>query len=410
MIKHILKRLALLIPTLFGVITLVFLMIALAPGDPARVMLGERANAEQIAQLRAELGLDKPLIQQYGLYLSRVVRLDLGKSIASGQQIAREIADRFPATIELAWYAMIFATIVGMLLGVTSAIRRNTWVDYTTMGGALVGVSMPVFWLGLVLIMVFSVWLNLLPTGGRMNIRYYFTPITNFYVLDGIILWIKEGTPKYLWSAIQHLLLPTIALGTIPLAIIARTTRSSMLEVLQQDYIKTARSAGIREKRVIYRYALKNALLPVITVIGLQFGLLLSGAILTETVFSWPGIGRWIYISIGARDYPAVQGGIIFISTFFVLINLAVDILYSVINPKIPYAVSWRESFMESSETMDIPRIKEPGTTGQETWYNLKKNKGAMTGLGIIIVIFILMAIFAPVISPHDPLEQQTSR
>ena len=244
MIKHILKRLALLIPTLFGVITLVFLMIALAPGDPARVMLGERANAEQIAQLRAELGLDKPLIQQYGLYLSRVVRLDLGKSIATGQQIAREIADRFPATIELAWYAMIFATIVGMLLGVTSAIRRNTWVDYTTMGGALVGVSMPVFWLGLVLIMVFSVWLNLLPTGGRMNIRYYFTPITNFYVLDGIILWIKEGTPKYLWSAIQHLLLPTIALGTIPLAIIARTTRSSMLEVLQQAYIKTARSAG----------------------------------------------------------------------------------------------------------------------------------------------------------------------
>jgi peptide/nickel transport system permease protein len=335
MIKHILKRLALLIPTLFGVITLVFLMIALAPGDPARIMLGERANAEQVAQLRAELGLDKPLIQQYGIYLGRVVRLDLGKSIASGQKIASEIADRFPATIELAWYAMIFATVLGVLLGVTSAIKRNTWVDYGTMGGALVGVSMPVFWLGLVLIMVFSVWLDLLPTGGRMNIRYYFTPITNFYVIDGIIMWFREGTPKYLVSAIQHLVLPTIALGTIPLAIIARTTRSSMLEVLQQDYIKTARSAGIKEKRVIYRYALRNALLPVITVIGLQFGLLLSGAILTETVFSWPGIGRWIYIAIGARDFPAVQGGIIFISTFFVLINLAVDILYSVVNPKI---------------------------------------------------------------------------
>jgi peptide/nickel transport system permease protein len=335
MIKHILKRLALLIPTLFGVITLVFFMIALAPGDPARIMLGERANAEQVAQLRVELGLDKPLIQQYGLYLSRVVRFDLGKSIASGQQVASEIAERFPATIELAWYAMIFATVFGILLGVTSAIRRNTWVDYTTMGGALVGVSMPVFWLGLVLIMIFSVWLNLLPTGGRMNIRFYFTPITNFYVIDGIILWIKEGTAKYLVSAIQHLILPTIALGTIPLAIIARTTRSSMLEVMQQDYIKTARSAGIKERRVIYRYALRNALLPVITVIGLQFGLLLSGAILTETVFSWPGIGRWLYIAIGARDYPAVQGGIIFVSAFFVLINLAVDILYSVVNPKI---------------------------------------------------------------------------
>jgi ABC-type dipeptide/oligopeptide/nickel transport system permease component len=230
---------------------------------------------------------------------------------------------------------MIFATIAGVILGVTSARKRNSWVDYTTMGGALVGVSMPVFWLGLVLIMIFSVWLDLFPTGGRMNIRYYFEPITNFYIIDGIILWITEGDPKFLTSAIQHLILPTIALGTIPLAIIARTTRSSMLEVLQQDYIKTARSAGIKERRVIYRYALRNALLPVITIIGLQFGLLLSGAILTETVFSWPGIGRWLYVAIGARDYPAVQGGIIFISAFFVLINLAVDILYSVINPKI---------------------------------------------------------------------------
>lgn len=335
MIKYILRRLGLLIPTLFGVVTLVFFMIALAPGDPARVMLGERANAEQLAQLREDLGLDKPLIQQYGLYLSRIVRFDLGESIISGQRVIDEIRARFTATIELAIWAMVFATIAGVILGVTSARKRNSWVDYTTMGGALVGVSMPVFWLGLVLIMIFSVWLDLFPTGGRMNIRYYFEPITNFYIIDGIILWITEGDPKFLTSAIQHLILPTIALGTIPLAIIARTTRSSMLEVLQQDYIKTARSAGIKERRVIYRYALRNALLPVITIIGLQFGLLLSGAILTETVFSWPGIGRWLYVAIGARDYPAVQGGIIFISAFFVLINLAVDILYSVINPKI---------------------------------------------------------------------------
>jgi len=211
----------------------------------------------------------------------------------------------------------------------------NSWIDYTTMGGALVGVSMPVFWLALVLIMIFSVQLNLLPTGGRMNIRYYFQPITNYYVIDGLILFIQTGDGKFLGSALQHLILPTIALGTIPLAIIARTTRSSMLEVLQQDYIKTARSAGINEQRVVYRYALRNALLPVITVIGLQFGLLLSGAILTETIFSWPGIGKWIYTSIGARDYPAVQGGIIFISIFFVLINLVVDILYTVINPRV---------------------------------------------------------------------------
>jgi len=285
MFKHIFKRLLLLLPTILGVVTLVFFMIALAPGDPARVMLGERANAEQVAKLRVELGLDKPLIQQYGLYLSRIVRLDLGKSIASGQQIASEIRDRFPATIELALWAMIFASVIGVVLGVTSAIRRNTWVDYTTMGGALVGVSMPVFWLGLVLIMIFSVWLDLLPTGGRINIRYFFTPITNFYVLDGLILWVTKGDPKFFISAVQHLILPTIALGTIPLAIIARTTRSSMLEVLQQDYIKTARSAGIKERRVIYRYALRNALLPVITVIGLQFGLLLPGAILLKQYF-----------------------------------------------------------------------------------------------------------------------------
>jgi peptide/nickel transport system permease protein len=335
MVKYIVKRLLLLIPTIFGVITLVFFMIALSPGDPARVMLGERASAEQLEKLRVELGLDKPLLVQYGIYLQRVVRFDLGKSIATGQRITDEIKSRLPATIELAIWAMIFASIMGIILGVTSARKRNSWIDYTTMGGALVGVSMPVFWLALVLIMIFSVQLNLLPTGGRMNIRYYFQPITNYYVIDGLILFIQTGDGKFLGSALQHLILPTIALGTIPLAIIARTTRSSMLEVLQQDYIKTARSAGINEQRVVYRYALRNALLPVITVIGLQFGLLLSGAILTETIFSWPGIGKWIYTSIGARDYPAVQGGIIFISLFFVLINLVVDILYTVINPRV---------------------------------------------------------------------------
>ncbi len=335
MVKYIIRRLLLLIPTIFGVITLVFFMIALSPGDPARVMLGERASAEQLEKLRVELGLDKPLLVQYGIYLQRVVRFDLGKSIATGQRITDEIKSRLPATIELAIWAMIFASIMGIILGVTSARKRNSWIDYTTMGGALVGVSMPVFWLALVLIMIFSVQLDLLPTGGRMNIRYYFQPITNYYVIDGLIIFIQTGDGKFLGSALQHIILPTIALGTIPLAIIARTTRSSMLEVLQQDYIKTARSAGINEQRVVYRYALRNALLPVITVIGLQFGLLLSGAILTETIFSWPGIGKWIYTSIGARDYPAVQGGIIFISIFFVLINLVVDILYTVINPRV---------------------------------------------------------------------------
>jgi len=323
-----------LFPTLFGVVTLVFFMIALSPGDPARVMLGERASKEKIEKLRADLGLDKPLIQQYGLYLERIVRLDFGKSIKSGQKVWDEIKERYPATIELALCAMIFASVLGIWIGVISATKKNTWIDYTSMVGALFGVSMPVFWLALVMIMIFSVHLNMFPTGGRMNIRLFFTPETNFYLIDTFKL-LLQGKPEYFRSALHHLVLPSIALGTIPLAIIARTTRSSMLEVLKQDYVKTVRSSGIRERRVVFRYALRNALLPVITVIGLQFGMLLAGALLTETIFAWPGIGKWIYNAIEARDYPAVQGGIIIISTSFVLINLIVDVLYSVINPKI---------------------------------------------------------------------------
>lgn len=335
MLKYILRRLLLLIPTLLGVITLVFFMIALSPGDPAMVMLGERASAEQLEELREELGLNEPLGKQYLLYLGRLVRGDLGKSIRSQLPISREIFSRLPATIELAVMATIFAASLGIILGVAAAKKRNTWVDYSTMTGALFGVSMPVFWLALVLIMIFSVALDWLPTGGRMDVRLYFRPITNFYILDGIIFWLKGEGPQIFFSAIRHIILPTVALGSIPLAIITRTTRSSMLEVLKQDYVKTARAAGVPERKVIYRYALRNALLPVITVIGIQFGILLSGAILTETIFSWPGIGKWVYHSISARDFPAVQGGILFISVFFVMINLIVDILYSVINPRI---------------------------------------------------------------------------
>jgi ABC-type dipeptide/oligopeptide/nickel transport system permease component len=335
MLRFIYRRLLLLIPTLFGVITLVFAMIALSPGDPARVMLGERANKQAVEKLRKELGLDKPLIQQYAAYLKRVAVLDLGRSIKTGQNVTDEIKARYPATIELSLCAMLFAAALGILIGVASATRKNTWVDYTAMVGALTGVSMPIFWLGLVLMLIFSVALNLLPTGGRIDVRLYFQPITNFYLIDSLIYLFRTGKAQYLGSVLRHLILPSIALGTIPLAIIARITRSSMLEVLKQDYIRTARAAGISERRVIFRYALRNALLPVVTVIGLQFGLLLSGAILTETIFAWPGVGKWIYNAIEARDYPAVQGGIIVVATTFVGINLLVDILYSVINPRI---------------------------------------------------------------------------
>ncbi len=335
MLKYILKRLSLLIPTLFGVITLVFSMIALSPGDPARVMLGERANKESVERLRRELGLDKPLIQQYTAYLRRVAVLDFQRSIKTGQKVIDEIKARFPATVELSLCAMLFAATLGVLVGVISATRKNTWLDYTSMVGALAGVSMPIFWLGLILMLLFAVVLNLLPTSGRIEMRMYFKPITSFYLIDSLIYLVRQGKIQYFFSVLRHLILPSVALGTIPLAIIARITRSSMLEVLKQDYIKTARAAGIPENKIIYRYALRNALLPVVTVIGLQFGLLLSGAILTETIFAWPGIGKWIYNAIEARDYPAVQGGIVIIALAFVLINLLVDILYSVINPKI---------------------------------------------------------------------------
>jgi peptide/nickel transport system permease protein len=335
MLRYITQRLLLLIPTLFGVLTIVFFMTALSPGDPARVMLGERANDQQLQELREELGLNKPIGEQYLIYLSRAVQLDFGRSIKTGRPVMQEIRQLFPATVELALVSMVLATALGVVIGVISAVKKNTWIDYTAMVGALTGVSMPVFWLGLVLIMVFSVGLGLVPTGGRMDVRLFFQPVTRFFLLDGLLLWFKEGNPTYLASAIRHIILPAIALATIPLAIIARTTRSSMLETMRQDYIKTVRAAGIPERRVVFVYGLKNALLPVITVIGIQFGLLLAGAILTETVFAWPGIGRWIYSAISARDYPAVQAGVIVVSTTFVLINVVVDVLYSVVNPRI---------------------------------------------------------------------------
>ena len=335
MLKYITRRFLLLIPTLIGVLTIVFFMVALSPGDPARVMLGERANAEQLAELRQELGLDRPLSEQYVRYLGRAVQLDFGDSIKTGRPVMEEIGQLFPATVELALVAMFLATVVGVLIGVISAVKRNTWIDYTAMVGALVGVSMPVFWLALVFIMLFSVGLGWFPTGGRMNVRLFFDSLTGLYLLDGLIVLITEGDPQYLVSALRHIVLPAVALATIPLAIIARTTRSSMLETLRQDYVRTARAAGLPERRVIFRYALKNALLPIITVVGIQFGLLLAGAILTETIFAWPGIGRWLYNAITARDYPAVQAGVIVVSTVFVLMNLLVDVLYSVVNPRI---------------------------------------------------------------------------
>jgi len=335
--RYIFKRFLLIIPTILGVMTLVFFLRFLAPGDPARLMLGQTATPDAVKTLRADWGLDKPWYTQYVVYMGKVLRLDFGKSYKTGDAVIKEILARFPATIELSLFSIIISAFFGILAGIISATKQNSLADYASMVGSLVGVSMPIFWLGLILIIVFSVGLNLFPTGGRINVRLFMTPITGFYLLDGFLNIFIKGDFKYFFSALHHILLPAIALATVPLAVIARVTRSAMLEIMKQDYIRTARAKGIPEHDVVWKHALKNALLPVITIIGIEFGYNLAGAVLTETIFAWPGIGNWLYMAVLSRDYLAVQGGVAFVSVSFILINLIVDILYAYINPKIRY-------------------------------------------------------------------------
>jgi peptide/nickel transport system permease protein len=320
---------------LIGITLLVFTLLHLIPGDPAVVLLGERATPEQIESLRQQLGLNQPLPIQYFNFLFNVIRFDFGKSIISGIPIFDEITTRWPATFELSVAAMLIALILGIPAGIFAAFRKNSWLDNLLMSSSLIGVSLPVYWLGLLLIYLFAVNLQLLPPSGRISVEagFNFQPITGFFVLDSL-LKLDFNT---LQDVLSHLILPAITLGTIPLAIIARITRSAMLEVLSQDYIRTARAKGVTEYFVILKHALKNAFLPISTTIGLQFGTLLGGAILTETIFSWPGIGSWIYDGILARDYPVVQGGVIFVSVTFVLINLLVDLSYTLLDPRIQY-------------------------------------------------------------------------
>lgn len=333
--RYISRRLLNLIPVLLGITLLVFVFLHLIPGDPAVVMAGERATPEQVAALREQLGLNQPLPVQYLVFLSNLLRLNFGTSIISGVPIAEEIKTRWPATFELSVAAMLVATIIGIPAGVLAAVRKNSAVDNLTMSGSLIGVSLPVYWLGLLLVYLFAVNLQWLPPSGRISIDagFNFKPITGFYVLDSLL----QGDFRALKDVLAHLILPAITLGTIPLAILARITRSAMLEVLSQDYIRTARAKGLLERWVILKHALKNALLPVVTIIGLQFGTLLGGAILTETIFSWPGIGSWIYEGILSRDYPVVQGGVVFVAVAFVLINLLVDLSYAFFDPRIQY-------------------------------------------------------------------------
>jgi peptide/nickel transport system permease protein len=331
MLGFIIRRSLIIIPTLLGVSIVVFLLLAITPGDPAELLLGERATVESLEAMREYLGLNEPLHVQYGLYLKRLIKLDLGETIWTRQKVIVEIKERFPATIELSLAAMFISCFFGVILGIVSASRQYSVLDYLSMVVSLIGVSMPVFWLGLVLMLVFSLYLGWFPISGRIGIDVELEVITNFYVLDAIITrnWAA------LRDVLHHLALPAIALSTIPMAIVARMTRSSMLEVLRQDYIKTARAKGLSETKVVFKHALRNSLIPVVTVIGLQFGILLGGAILTETVFAWPGVGKWLYDGVMKRDYMVIQGGTMLVATIFVVVNTLVDVLYAFINPRI---------------------------------------------------------------------------
>jgi len=331
MFSYILKRLIWTIPTLIGVTIMVFSMVHLAPGDPAVAMLGEKANPQSVKELREQMGLDKPLYTQYYIYMKNVLHGDFGRSANSYEPVWREFADRFPATLELATTAMILATILGVLAGIISAIKRYSIFDYTSMFGALAGVSMPVFWLGLLLIYFFSVKLGWLPVSGRLGYEFDIEHVTGLYLVDSLIAHDYEA----FWDALKHLILPAIALGTIPMAIIARMTRSSMIEVMKEEYIKTARAKGCSRFQVVAIHALRNALMPVVTIIGLMLGSLFAGSILTETTFSWPGIGKWLVNAVYQRDFPVIQSATLIIASVFIVINLVVDLLYALINPKI---------------------------------------------------------------------------
>ncbi len=332
MFGFLIKRIGLLIPTFIGVTLLAFSLIHLIPGDPIELLAGERGvTPERHAEMRAAMGLDKPLWQQYLIYVSGAIQGDLGESIKTKQPVLEEFFTLFPATVELSFFAILFAIIIGLPAGMLAAVKRGTSVDHTIMGISLTGYSMPVFWWALLLILMFSVNLGWTPVSGRISVMYYVEPVTGFLLIDSLI----AGDYDAFFSAVRHLILPSVALGTIPLAVIARMTRSSMLEVIQEEYIKAARAKGLSPLRVILVHALRNALIPVITVIGLQVGVLFGGAILTETIFSWPGIGKWLVDSIGRRDYPAVQGGILMIAIVIMIVNLLVDVIYGLVNPRI---------------------------------------------------------------------------
>ena len=312
---------------------LIFLLIRLAPGDPAISIAGSHATKEILQEMRIKWGLNKPLIDQYLIWLGHALRGDLGVSILTQNPVLSDLLQRTPNTLELAVVVIILSTFIGGVAGIISATRRYSLFDYIAMFIALFGVSMPIFWLGIMLVLLFSIKLNLLPTGGMLSALYSIRPITHLSLIDSLL---ELNFPAF-FNALSHLILPAIALGTIPMAFIARITRSSMLDVMSQDYIRTARSKGLDEKGVIVKHALRNALIPIITASGTEFAMLMGGAVLTETIFSWPGLGTYVVQAVSARDYPAVQGSVIAIALMVSVVNLMVDTLYAYLDPRIRY-------------------------------------------------------------------------
>ena len=322
-----------IIPVLLGVSIVVFFMVRAIPGDPAQIMLGQQATQEQVQQVRENMGLDKPIFVQYGLFLKDAIRGDLGDSTLTGCPVTIELLVRLPATFELVAFAMLIAILVGVPVGVISAVRQYSLLDKTTSVLALTGISMPIFWLAMILVVIFGVNLELLPFPGRLDPTTGITAITGLVLVDSLLTLNFAG----FWDGLLHLIMPALALGTIPMAVIMRTTRSSMLEVMHEDYVRTARAKGVAPWRVVSKHALRNAMLPTITVIGLQAGLLMGGAIITETIFSWPGIGLYAYESVRSRDYASIQGVVLYGALLFVLINLLVDVLYAILDPRVRY-------------------------------------------------------------------------
>jgi dipeptide transport system permease protein len=335
MLSYLAKRIVLTLPTFVALMFLTFIAIRLVPGDPVEVRTGERGiSPERLAAFRHDLGLDLPVTQQFGRYAWGLLHGDFGTSVVTNEKVATEFFTLFPATIELSLAAMLIAVLFGIPAGAFAAVKRGSWYDQGLMALAVTGFSMPIFWWGLLLIMKVSVQWGLLPVGGRTDpIKFYYDSPTGFALIDSVL----SGQSGAFGDAVRHLILPAIVLGTVPLAVIARMTRSSMLEILSEDYVRTAKAKGLAPLRVFGLHALRNALIPVVTVVGLSTSGLMAGAVLTETIFSWPGVGKWLIESIGRRDYPALQGGVMLVSAVVIMVNLTVDVLYAVINPRIRY-------------------------------------------------------------------------